>query len=59
MGAESAPSCTKVVRGRDNVMGMVLDDNVDWEEVGELLTESYCILAPKKLAALVHRGEEG
>ena len=42
-----------------NVVGMVLDDDVDWDEVGELLTESYCIMAPKKLAALVHRGEEG
>ncbi len=42
-----------------NVIGMVLDDKVDWEEVGELLTESYCILAPKKLAALVDRGGEG
>jgi hypothetical protein len=38
-----------------NVVGMVIDDDVDWEEVGELLTESYCILAPKKLAALVDR----
>lgn len=36
-----------------NVMGMVLDGEVDWEEVGELLAESYCIMAPKKLAALV------
>jgi YjbR len=38
-----------------NVVGMVLDDDVDWTEVAELLTESYCILAPKKLAALVDR----
>ena len=36
-----------------DVVGMVLDDNVDWEEVAELLTESYCVLAPKKLAAQV------
>lgn len=40
--------------GRD-VMGMILEPGVDWEEVGELLTESYCILAPKKLVALVDR----
>jgi hypothetical protein len=39
----------------DDVVGMVLDDGVDWEEVGELLTESYLVLAPKKLAALVGR----
>lgn len=36
-----------------NVVGMVLDDRTDWSEVGELLTDSYCVLAPKKLAALV------
>lgn len=38
-----------------NVAGMVLDDGVDWGEVEELLTESYCILAPKKLVRLVDR----
>ncbi len=36
--------------GRD-VMGMVLDEATDWGEVAELLTDSYCILAPRKLAA--------
>lgn len=40
--------------GRD-VLGMFLDDDTDWTEVGELLTESYCLLAPKKLQALVDR----
>jgi hypothetical protein len=38
-----------------DVMGLVLDDGVDWDEVAELLVESYCVLAPKKLAALVDR----
>lgn len=38
--------------GRDDV-GIVLDDATDWDEVAELVTESYCLLAPKKLAALV------
>jgi predicted DNA-binding protein (MmcQ/YjbR family) len=38
-----------------NVVGMVIDDDVDWQEVAELLTESYCLLAPKKLVALVDR----
>ena len=42
--------------GRD-VVGMVLDGDTDWDEVGELLTESYCVLAPKKLVALVERPE--
>ncbi len=43
--------------GRD-VMGMVLDGDTDWDEVRELLTESYCVLAPKKLVALVERPED-
>jgi hypothetical protein len=40
--------------GRD-VVGMVLDASTDWTEVAELLTESYCVLAPKKLVAVVDR----
>jgi hypothetical protein len=40
-----------------NVVCMVLGDRVDWVEVGELLTESYCQLAPKKLIALIRRGQ--
>jgi hypothetical protein len=36
-----------------DVVGMVLDGDVDWDEIAELLTESYCILAPKRLAAQV------
>ena len=38
-----------------DVVGMVLDNGVDWDEVAELLTESYCVLAPKKLVALFDR----
>ena len=38
-----------------DIVGMVLDAGVDWDEVGELLTESYCILAPKTLVELVDR----
>ncbi|SCE92969.1 YjbR protein [Micromonospora mirobrigensis] len=41
-----------------DVIGMLLDDGVDWAEVGELLTESYCLRAPKKLAARVDRPAE-
>ena len=40
--------------GTDTV-GMVLDGDVDWDEVTELVTDSYCLQAPKKLAALVDR----
>lgn len=38
-----------------DVVGMVLDDATDWDEVCELVTDSFCILAPKKVAALVDR----
>jgi hypothetical protein len=41
-----------------NAVGMVLDDSTDWDEVAEILTESYCVLAPKKLVALVDRPQE-
>jgi predicted DNA-binding protein (MmcQ/YjbR family) len=38
-----------------DIIGMVLDDDTDWNEVAELLTESYCAMAPQRLAALVAR----
>ena len=41
-----------------NVVGMVIDAATDWDEVAELMTESYCVLAPKKLATLVERPED-
>ena len=34
-------------------LGMVLDDDTDWDEVTELITESYRLLAPKKLSKLL------
>ena len=34
---------------------MLLDDDTDWIELAELLTDSYCIQAPMKLAAQVER----
>jgi hypothetical protein len=40
--------------GRDAV-GLFVDDDTDWDEVKELLTESYCVMAPKALAAQVDR----
>jgi len=42
-----------------DIVGMVLEHGVDWGEVAELLTESYCVLAPKKLVALVDRPGAG
>jgi hypothetical protein len=38
--------------GRDRIV-VVLTDDADWEEIGELVTDSYRILAPKKLTALL------
>jgi hypothetical protein len=40
--------------GTDTV-GMVLEPGIDWDEVAELVTESFCVLAPRKLVALVDR----
>lgn len=39
----------------DNVVGMQLDDNTDWDEVAELLTDSFHVQAPAKLSAEVPR----
>ena len=36
--------------GRD-VVGLVLDDDTDWDEVEELVTDSYRELAPRKLVS--------
>jgi hypothetical protein len=35
---------------------MLLDDDTDWDEVTEVLEDSYCVCAPKKLQRLV-RGD--
>ena len=33
--------------------GVLLTDDTDWDEIRELMTGSYRILAPKKLTALL------
>lgn len=38
--------------GRDRI-GVLLSEGTDWEEIRELVTESYRRLAPKKLIALL------
>jgi YjbR len=38
--------------GRDRI-GVWITDDTDWQEIRELVTESYRILAPKKLSALL------
>lgn len=34
-----------------NVIGMIVDDETDWQELTELLTDSYRVQAPATLAA--------
>ena len=41
-----------------NLVGMVLDAGVNWDEVTELLTESYCVVAPRKLVEQIDRPTE-
>jgi hypothetical protein len=40
---------------RDDEVGLQLGADVDWEEITELVTESYCLQAPKRLGDLVDR----
>lgn len=39
-------------------IGIRLDDETDWEEVSDLIEESYCLIAPKRLAAQLRRPAE-
>jgi hypothetical protein len=41
-----------------DAVGMVLADDASWDEVSELVIESYCIVAPKKLVERVARPVE-
>lgn len=38
-----------------NVVGLILDDETDWAELTELLTDSYCLVAPARQARAVSR----
>jgi hypothetical protein len=40
-----------------NVVGMIVDGATDWAELTELLTDSYCLQAPARLAGRVARPE--
>jgi hypothetical protein len=42
---------------RRTVVGLSIDDDTDWTEVAELITESYRVLAPKSLAARLGPGD--
>ncbi len=39
------------------VVGMVIDDDTDWAEVADLVTESYRVCAPQKLVRLLDDAE--
>ncbi len=38
-----------------NIVGLILDNDTDWDELAELLTDSYCVQAPASLAQRVSR----
>lgn len=38
-----------------DVVGMVITEDTDWDEVAELLIESFCAVAPRKLVEKVER----
>ena len=38
-----------------NVIGLLLDEDTDWDELAEMLIDSYCLQAPEHLAAQVER----
>ena len=40
-------------RHGEDRLGVIFDEHSDWDELAELITTSYLIVAPAKLAALV------
>ena len=38
-----------------DIVGVLIDADTDWNEIAELLTESYCAVAPKSLGDRVDR----
>jgi predicted DNA-binding protein (MmcQ/YjbR family) len=42
--------------GKSGWVGIWLDGDVDWDQVESLVRESYCLIAPKRLAMLVLLG---
>ena len=45
--------------GPSGWVGVWLDRSPDWSQVKDLMRDSYCLVAPKKLAALLAREEDG
>lgn len=42
---------------RPDILGRMLDADIDWRDITQLLTASYCLLAPKRLAETVRSGQ--
>ena len=42
--------------GPSGWVGVYLDGDVDWPELADLLRDSYCLIAPKRLVARVTAG---
>ena len=51
--AQGEPFFVPPYVGHAGWVGMNLDGRTDWTEVAELLAIAYCMVAPKRLAALV------
>jgi predicted DNA-binding protein (MmcQ/YjbR family) len=52
--AQGTPFFLPAYVGHKGWIGVDLgSDGVDWTEIGELVTESYRLIAPKRLAALI------
>ena len=45
--------CTRPYVGPSGWVGVWLDERVDWDELTDLLRDSYTLIAPKRLAALL------
>ena len=53
--SSTSVSPTSAPGGAATSIGLVLDDDTDWDELAELLTDSYCVQAPAHLAERVAR----
>ena len=51
----SGPHVLPSRAGAVNLVGLLLDGSTDWNELAELLTDSYCLQAPPTLAERVRR----
>ncbi len=51
--AQGDPFYLPAYLGHKGWVGMELDARTDWTEVAELVTTSFCLIAPKRLATTV------